>query len=435
EPASGTWQFSQKVVHNSLTPVAEWYGSSAALSGDFLLVGAHSARTSAEEGYPAGAAFMYHRNANGKWELNERLSILPGEEAKGQRFGSKVALNGNHAAVLAGTTQEIYLFEKQGSGNWSFIQKLSGADFLRTDGFKPDFGSSITLEGEYLYVGAATDDSDSFGSDALTRSGAVYVFKQNGGKWILDQKVTQPNREAQSYFGSNISVSESLMVISSQENRQGVAEIYQRDKDGVWSFFQKLTPEVRTAMDRFGSDIAIDEDYIAVAAPNYEVNGVGYAGAVFLYHKSNESAHWVVEDVITAPDAARSERMGTVQLNDGVIILGLPTRDVSSRRYAGAIYINNLPGTNSAEDAIQEGNDPLKLYPNPARESFNLEYAGIEEIETVHAFDYSGRQVNVNYAQGQSTVSTKSLSPGVYLIKVQLENGEVFTRELTVAPY
>ncbi|CAN0310780.1 unnamed protein product, partial [Ectocarpus fasciculatus] len=151
--------------------------------------------------------------------------------------------------------------------------------------------------------------------------------------------------------------------------------IYQRDKDGVWSFFQKLTPEVRTAMDRFGSDIAIDEDYIAVAAPNYEVNG-------------------------------------------------LPTRDVSSRRYAGAIYINNLPGTNSAEDAIQEGNDPLKLYPNPARESFNLEYAGIEEIETVHAFDYSGRQVNVNYAQGQSAVSTKSLSPGVYLIKVQLENGE-----------
>ncbi|MGB0177082.1 MAG: T9SS type A sorting domain-containing protein [Owenweeksia sp.] len=433
EPNSGTWQFSQKVVHNSLTPVTEWYGSSAALSGDFLLVGAHSARDFEGQGYPAGAAFMYHRNSSGKWQLEQRLSILSGEEASGQRFGAKVALDGNYAAILAGTTQEIYIFESQGSGSWKFVQKISGSDYLRTDGFKPDFGTSISIDGEYLYIGAPTDDSDAYGSNAINRSGAVYVFKRTGGNWTLDQKVTQQTREAQTYFGSNVEVSGDLMIVSSQEKRQGVVQIFQRDRDGVWSFLQKLTPEVRSDLDRFGSDMAIDENHIAIAAPNYEVNGIAYAGAVFLYGKEAGSNHWIIEDLITAPNPAGSERMGTVQLNDGVVIVGLPSRNISDSRYAGVIYVSKLPSSGS--DAITESNGPLRMYPNPAKGSFNLEYTGKELIESIHVFDYSGRQVNVKYVQGQSAVDTKHLSPGVYLVKIQLESGEILNRELTIASY
>ncbi len=427
---NGAWQLSQKVVHTSTTPVTEWFGSSAAADRDFLLIGAHNARQSKEEAYPAGAAFMYHRNANGKWELSQRLSILPGEDAKGQQFGMQVALKGNHAAVLAGASEEVYLFEKQGT-SWSFTQKISGADYLRKDGFKPDFGVSLAIEGDYLYVGASTDDSDTYGSQIKPRSGAVYVFKNSGKNWTLDQKITQPAREAQAYFGTNINVSGNLMLVSSQEDRQGVVEIFQRNNEGIWNFIQKLTPTQRKAIDRFGANMAIDGNLIAVSAPNYEVSGVMNAGAVFIYKKDNTTGHWLAEDVITSPNPVSSERMGSVHLKDGIVMVGMPSGSTSTEKYTGTVYSSSLPF--SSQEIGDDSGQSLRLYPNPATTTFTLQYiAGTEKIESIQVFDYSGRPFDVNFDEEMNTADISGLSAGVYLLRVQLENGEVLAREFTV---
>ncbi|HCQ16056.1 MAG TPA: hypothetical protein DIU20_07340 [Cryomorphaceae bacterium] len=432
DAASGAWQLLQKMVHTNQSSLSEWYGSSAAINGDYFLVGAYHARTTENEAYPAGAAFMYHRNAAGQWEAGQKLSVLAGEKANGQQFGSAVALSDKYAAVVAGATQEVYIFENNGSGSWSFVQKISGKDYLRSDGFKPDFGSSLAIDGDYLYIGAPTDDSDQFGENNLTRSGAIYIFKREGGNWSLAQKVTQQNRQSQSYFGNNISVSGSFLAVGSQENRQGSVEIFQRDRDGKWNFTQKLSPENRLAIDRFGADISFDGDHIAVSAPNYNVEGITYAGAVFLYKRDLKSNYWTIEDIITAPNPSNSERFGNVQLSDGAIAIGVPTRETSNSRYAGVIYVSNLPGS---QNKAVSGNESLQLFPNPVRESFKIEVAGKESISDIYVFDYTGRQVNVKFDEELNTVDVKNLSAGVYLLKVRVENGEVYTREFTVTAY
>ncbi|MEQ9262872.1 MAG: T9SS type A sorting domain-containing protein, partial [Owenweeksia sp.] len=433
EPASGTWQFSQKVVHNSLTPVAEWYGSSAALSGDFLLVGAHSARTSVDQVYPPGVAFMYERSAEGKWSLKKQLSIPANEEATGQQFGAHLALSDKYALIQAANTQEVYVYENKGSGNWSFIQKISGADYLRPNGFKPDFGVALAVDGEYIYIGAHSDDTDAHGNNPLPRAGAVYVFKNNGGSFALHQKVTEEARQAQSHFGNNIRVSGNRMIISSEDKGKGAVQVYSRGSDRTWYYSTELIPEQRETMDRFGAEIAMDESHIAIAAPNYSIYGTTHAGAVFIYEKDQKN-NWVEKEVITAPHPVSSERLGKVNIDNGTVVIGVPTRMVSGNRYSGVFYATQINPTSAGSNSM-ENIDGLTLFPNPSIGSFKLNYVGKDEISKIQVFDQAGSEVPVQYDSAGHTVNTRDLSGGIYLIRVHMQTGEVLTREFTVASY
>ena len=96
------------------------------------------------------------------------------------------------------------------------------------------FGYSVHLKGDFLIVGASSEDSNattnSYGSTAssdtsLSASGAVYVFERSGTNWSQKAYIKPVNSRVDINFGSNIHMDNSTIVIGSPEensSQQGI---------------------------------------------------------------------------------------------------------------------------------------------------------------------------------------------------------------------
>ena len=165
------------------------FGSSIALSGDTLAVGASSQGGS-------GAVYVFI-HANGIWK----------QEAFLESVGASVAVSGDDLAVGApsdggavsvftrssGTwTQQAYLKAPDG-GMTEYPKDFSCGSFIPPDGFSTqfgdNFGASVALSGETLVVGAPNESSSATGGEADNSTlfaGAVYVFTRTSGTWNQD---------------------------------------------------------------------------------------------------------------------------------------------------------------------------------------------------------------------------------------------------------
>jgi hypothetical protein len=148
----------------------------------------------ASSAFGSGAVFVYVR-AGGTWE--PQAFVKPSNTDAFDRFGSSVALEGDTLVVGApyedgagtgldgdassdalGQSGAAYVFVRAG-GTWSQRHYVKA---LVTD-FGDCFGGSVAISGDALVVGAGGEDGASTGvggdasSDAMPGSGAVYVFR------------------------------------------------------------------------------------------------------------------------------------------------------------------------------------------------------------------------------------------------------------------
>ena len=130
---------------------------------------------------------------------------VPGSSSVGLQFGYSVAFaNANLMAIgsvnpLAGSESgEVYIFEKDGSGNWQKVYEISASDEANTQlsevagskfGYALDFnGSNVLAIGVPDYVRErGTEDLDTVSAGAQlasgANSGAVYIFSMSGSSW------------------------------------------------------------------------------------------------------------------------------------------------------------------------------------------------------------------------------------------------------------
>jgi len=131
----------------------------------------------------------------------EQLSkLFAADRAPNYQLGNAVAISGNYAIVgAAGVADQgfpgdcncAYVFEKNASGAWTQIQKLTSPD-PRNNGF----GSSVAISGNRIVIGAPTEELDDKGSNQLTAAGAVYVYERtNTGTWSFTKKLVSTDRE------------------------------------------------------------------------------------------------------------------------------------------------------------------------------------------------------------------------------------------------
>jgi len=149
----------------------DWFGSSVALSGNRLVVGAYGEDTATLN---AGKVYVY--NWNSDTSVYDEVTTITAADAKANNwFGNSVAISGGRLVVgaygvdIAGVSEgKVYVY------NWNGTAYVEVAQLTASDSGADDlFGRAVTADGAGLVVGAR-----SLSTASLTHAGKIYIFDQ-----------------------------------------------------------------------------------------------------------------------------------------------------------------------------------------------------------------------------------------------------------------
>ena len=86
---------------------------------------------------------------------------------------------------------------------------------------------------------------------------------------------------------------------------------------------------------------------------------------------------------------------------------------------------------NTGTTGVNEFENSVKVYPNPASNVLNVAGANIAKVEVYNAM---GQHIlSQEVAEGQAQISTESMNSGIYFVRIYSQNGEMQTRMFSVA--
>jgi hypothetical protein len=221
-----------------------------AYDGDWAIVG-HPGHEIG--GSYVGSVTVYHRDADGVWQLQQTL--VPPEPVEGF-FGYSVALEGNLALIGApvewngaSAAGAAYLLERQGD-QWSlvehFVPQAPHPLFLGNN----NFGIAVALRGSVALVGAPGDptggDCVGIPEDPPPPWGAVYVYSRDGaGSWSLARKLVGSEQECAERTGVGIALDHHGAIVGRLGSPLGTgtetALVLSSEPSGAWSEVGNLT--------------------------------------------------------------------------------------------------------------------------------------------------------------------------------------------------
>jgi hypothetical protein len=140
--SGGVWSFQQKLTAND-GGANDRFGSSVAINSETIVVG--SPRDDTGQNLDQGAAYVFVRSGT-NWSIQQKLTANDG--AAGDQFGSSVAISGDAVVIGApldntATTDDqgaAYVFARSGMV-WAQQQKLAANDGVAGD----QFGGAVAL--------------------------------------------------------------------------------------------------------------------------------------------------------------------------------------------------------------------------------------------------------------------------------------------------
>jgi len=264
------------------------FGNSVAISGDYVVVGANR---EGGGGTDRGAAYVYYRNQDGPDAWGEVMILTALGTADGDRFGHSVSINGDYVIIGApykddtGADQGavyVYYRNQDGPDAWGEVVILTASDAAAGD----EFGFSVAIDGDYVVVSAPNKDGS--GAD----EGAVYVYDRNLGgtdAWGEVVILTASDAEDSDYFGSSVSISGDYVLVGAPDEDgdgtdQGAAYVYYRNQDGsdAWGEVMKLVSGGSQDDDLLGYSVAISDHFAITGIPGED--GIGTdIGAVSIF--------------------------------------------------------------------------------------------------------------------------------------------------------
>lgn len=185
---NGHWQQIEKLVTTERS-MGDRFGIAVSIYGNSAIVGAYL-EDEDEQGLnfksAAGSAYIFKRDTTtGNWSQQKKL--VAADRASNDYFGQAVFINEDYAFVGAPnqakdafgnnpltTAGAGYLYKKDTSGNWYFLQKIVAADRAMSD----NFGIEIAIDNDLLMVGAHFEDDDTLGNNPMNAAGSAYFLKR-----------------------------------------------------------------------------------------------------------------------------------------------------------------------------------------------------------------------------------------------------------------
>jgi len=279
----------------------DYFGTSVSVDGDYAIIGADR---DDDMGGDSGSAYVFKREGE-IW--NEQAKLTASDGNNDDWFGSRVSINGDYVIVGALLDDDTgissgsaYIFKRDGE-NWIEQTKLNASDGEAYD----LFGSSVSIDGVYAIVGANYDD------DTGANSGAAYIFKREGENWSQQTKLTASDGNDGDFFGLSVSIYGDYAIVGAcwsddKDPNSGSAYIFKRDSE-IWSEQAKLTASDGNEDSRFGNSVSIDGDNAIIGASADDDNGYG-SGSAYIFKRDGDT--WIEEGKLTPLDGAEIDVFG-----------------------------------------------------------------------------------------------------------------------------
>ena len=311
-------------------------GTSVAVHGDVAVVGADRDDDGASN---VGAVYVFRHDGTTWLEEQKLVSPDPGSN---DHFGRSVAVFGD--LVLVGTPDDddvvdsggsVYVFRFDGA-SWGLQQKIANPDPASND----RFGWSVGANGTRIAIGSKGDDA------AASDAGAAYVYDEVAGTWLMQVKLTVSDASALSQLGDALAYSGDLLVLGAWQESgvatfSGAAYVF-RDVGGAWFEEQKLTASDAADFDWFGKSVAVDGSTIAVGAYRADVGAADGPGAVYVF--GHDGASWVEEQKLVPSDWTGDEDNGwSCGVSGDRVVVGSRTNGEQGSG-SGALYAFDRAG-------------------------------------------------------------------------------------------
>jgi hypothetical protein len=283
------------------------FGTTVAVSGDTMIVGAPRESSSAQgvngaetndAGFYPGAAYIYVRSGT-NW--TKQAYLKASDSSSYFFFGSAVAIDGDTVVVGAPSafpSGSAYVFVRSGT-NWTQQQLLKPSNEGGNFG-GANFGGAVSLSGNTVVIGARYESSDAIGVNGVetnytsVNSGAAYVFVRNGTTWTQQAYLKASNADPNDQFGGAVGVSGDTIVIGAREERSiatgvdgdqgdnssiaGAAYVFARTGTN-WTQQAYLKASNTGLRDGFGGSVAVSGDTVVVGASDEDSLAAGVNGA------------------------------------------------------------------------------------------------------------------------------------------------------------
>lgn len=220
------------------------FGSVLAFDGEALVVGA-PARS-------GGAAFVFEESGS-EWSLAGTLSSNQADERS--MFGSSINIRDGKIFVGAprqnGAAGAVFIFSKDGTGEWAEDDRLSAFDAQNWY----MFGGAIEFTNGKVWIGAPSADQG---------RGAIYQFESDEkGNWISSTKLMSDQGDGDRFAGT-LAADEGVVVagLTGADYGAGSAAIMEREESGNWVTQQILIGEGDNVLQPItGGRVACEDGY------------------------------------------------------------------------------------------------------------------------------------------------------------------------------
>ncbi len=457
-------------VKASNTDANDAFGSSVAMSGDTVVVGAPEEDSTAADvdgddtndgGNNVGAAYVFSREG-GVWSQQGYLKASnPGD---GDRFGYSVAIWGDVIVVgapnedsgsdgvnsvpdnVANDAGAAYTFLRFGD-IWTAQSYLKASN----SGFGDRFGESVAVVRNTIVVGAPREDSgatmvDGPSGDGTSEAGAAYAFFYNGFFWAQDGYLKASDTSADDEFGTAVALLEDFdtqipfaFVGAPFEDQAAIdsGAVYPFLKGASWIGGPKVKASNAGPDDEFGHSVAASGPtpeapaFIVVGAPMEDSPGAGVngnqgdgannAGAAYVFEASGGLSQIAYLKAIVNDDGVGNNFGSSVAISGNLVIVGAPGEDSDSvgvngsqenlgANGSGAAFVYRRAGGNWI------GESYLKASNTGAGDSFGSAVAVSGESAIVGAPGEDSAATGVNGDQGvganaSGAAYTYSLTP------------------------
>ena len=260
---------------------------------------------------------------------------------QGVNFGSSSDISGDRMAIGApdGTSAGVIT-------GAVYMYRNTGSRWVQeTTIVPPDstasalFGWSVDIDGDLLIVGSPGATGGSLGQNG----GAAYIYRHDGTNWIFEVKLEASNGVSNDEFGISVGVSGERAVVGAWRALAGVApgSAYIFSNNGLsWNQDQIIESNDPTAAKRFGGAVAIDGNTIAVSDQRSDLGFLQQVGGVFLYTSISQTS-WLFTQKVTAQDPQEGAQFGrSLDLSGDQLLIGAPITDGQD----GATYLFDRAG-------------------------------------------------------------------------------------------